>query len=144
MAGNPDRGLTRQVGPVKVDVPRTAGYFGGIGLAVAIGLIEWPVALFLGAIPVIKLLQRSNLPDGVRFAAQVFEGASKPVGGDSAGTITLLEPPARRAPTRSPSRRSSPRRSTGTSARRRSAKAPAAARSGRTRPAAKTTGSDLG
>ncbi|MDQ6691902.1 MAG: hypothetical protein M3Z13_03955 [Candidatus Dormibacteraeota bacterium] len=89
MARNPDRGLITQVGPVSVDVPRTAGYFGGIGLAVAVGMIEWPLAVFLGAIPLIKMAQRSNLPGTVRFVAQVFEGASKPVGGDSAGTINL-------------------------------------------------------
>lgn len=108
MAGNPDRGLIAHVGPVSVDVPRTAGYFGGIGLAMAVGLIEWPIAVFLGAIPLIKMAQRSNLPNSVRFIAQVFEGASKPVGGDSVGTINLTETGRRSARARRASTRRKP------------------------------------
>jgi hypothetical protein len=78
-----------------VDIPRTAGYYGGVAAAVALGLIDWPVAVFIGAIPAIKLLQRGDLPKQVRFAVQLFEGAAKPVGGDGEGTVELVRTPRR-------------------------------------------------
>jgi hypothetical protein len=55
-------GINVQVGPLRVDVPRTAGYYGGVAAALALGLIDWPVAVFIGAVPAIKLLQRGDLP----------------------------------------------------------------------------------
>jgi hypothetical protein len=56
-------------------------------------LRDWPVAVFIGAIPAIKLLQRGDLPKQVRFAVQLFEGAAKPVGGDGEGTVELVRTP---------------------------------------------------
>ena len=41
-------------------MPRTAGYYGGIAAAVALGVIDWPVALFIGAIPVVELLKGAH------------------------------------------------------------------------------------
>lgn len=81
--------ITTGVGPIQVDVPRTAGYYGGIAAAVALGVIDWPVALFIGAIPVVKLLKGRPLRLGLTVAVQFFEGAVKPVGGDAEGTIQL-------------------------------------------------------
>ncbi|MDQ6741840.1 MAG: hypothetical protein M3Z97_02885 [Candidatus Dormibacteraeota bacterium] len=86
-------GINVQVGPLRVDVPRTAGYYGGVAAALALGLIDWPVAVFIGAVPAIKLLQRGDLPRRVRFAVQLFEGAAKPVGGDGEGTVELVRTP---------------------------------------------------
>lgn len=101
--GQPEnRGLVRQVGPLHVDVPRSVGYFGGIALAVAFDVIEWPVGLFIASVPLIKMLNRPNLPSPVRFVEHVLDGAAKPVGGDSTGTIRLagqepVKPPSARA-----------------------------------------------
>ena len=81
------------VGPLRVDVPRTAGYYGGVAAALALGIVDWPVALFIGAIPLVKLLQRPDLPEGVQFAVHVFDGAAKPVGGDAEGTLELVRTP---------------------------------------------------
>lgn len=111
--------ITARVGPIKLDVPRTAGYYGGIGLALALGVVDWPVALFIGAIPAVKLLKGRPARYGLAWALQFFEGAAKPVGGDAEGTIQLE---ARRAAT--PQRRAA-------SPRRRAPAAPAAPRRAR-------------
>ena len=87
-----DRGLTSDVGPLKIDWPRTAGYYGGIALAISFDLIAPPLALFIAAVPFLKMLNRPEAPLPVRFVAQVFDGASKPVGGDSEATIELSTP----------------------------------------------------
>lgn len=79
-----------QVGPIQLDWPRSLGYFGGIGLAVAAGLIDPPLGVFIAAVPFLKMLDLPELPKVPRFVAQVFEGIAKPVGGDSQGTIRLV------------------------------------------------------
>jgi hypothetical protein len=84
-----DRGLVSQLGPVKVDWPRSIGYYGGIGIAVALEAIEPPLALFIAAIPFLKMLNRSNASQAVRFIGQVLDGAAKPVGGSAEATIQL-------------------------------------------------------
>ena len=91
MTADQDRGLTSYVGPIEVDWPRTVGYYGGIGLAVAAGVLEPPLALFIAAVPFFKLLNRpdSSLPE--RTLSQLLEGASKPVGGDAEATIRRIE-----------------------------------------------------
>src|SRR5579872_2153335 len=96
-----DRGLTSKIGPVEVDWPRSAGYFGGIALAVAVGVIDPPVGVFIAAIPFIKMLNRPRAPRALRIVAQVFDGAAKPVGGDSEATIQINTPdqPAEVGPT---------------------------------------------
>lgn len=81
--------ITATVGPVRVDVPRTAGYYGGIAAAVALGAIDWPVAVFIGGVPLIKLLNGRPLRWGLNVAVQFFEGAATPVGGDARGTLQL-------------------------------------------------------
>jgi hypothetical protein len=85
--------ISVEVGPLRVDIPRTAGYYGGVAAALALGIIDWPVAVFIGAIPAIKLLQRNDLPKQVQFAVQLLDGAAKPVGGDSEGTVELVRTP---------------------------------------------------
>lgn len=81
--------IVAHVGKVDVDIPRSVGYFGAIGLAVAFEVIEWPVGLFIAGIPFVKMLNRRKLPDPVRFVEHVLDGAAKPVGGDSEGTIRI-------------------------------------------------------
>lgn len=87
-----DRGLTSQIGPVAIDWPRCIGYFGGIGVAVAVGIIEPPLGLFIAAIPLVKMFNHPKLPLPVRMASQVLDGAAKPVGGDAEATIQLNTP----------------------------------------------------
>lgn len=84
-----DQGLVSHFGPVKVDWPRSLGYYGGIGLALAAGVIEAPLAIFIGAIPFLKMLNRPKASLPVRFVGQVLDGAAKPVGGSSEATIEL-------------------------------------------------------
>jgi hypothetical protein len=86
-----DRGLVVTLGPIAVDVPRSVGYFGAVGLATAAGLIEPPLGLFIAAIPVVKMLMSPRLPRPARFLGQVFDGAAQPVGGDAEGTIRLRQ-----------------------------------------------------
>jgi len=57
-----DRGLVTQMGPIQVDWARSAGYYGGIALAVGVGMIEPPLAVFIALIPFLKLLNRPNAP----------------------------------------------------------------------------------
>lgn len=86
-----DRGLRSRIGPVEVDWPRSIGYYGGIGLAVAAGAIEPPLAVFIAAVPFLKMLNRPNAPLPARFVAQMLDGAAKPVGGDSEATVQLTQ-----------------------------------------------------
>lgn len=85
-----DRGLVSSIGPIEIDWPRTIGYYGGIGLAVALELIDPPLALFIGAIPFFKMLNRPRASRPTRFMSQLLEGAAKPVGGDADATLQLL------------------------------------------------------
>lgn len=87
-----DRGMTNRIGPVKIDWPRSIGYFGGIGVAVAAGVIEPPLAIFIAAVPFLKLMNRPRASAPVRFVGQVLDGAAKPVGGDTSATIELASP----------------------------------------------------
>jgi hypothetical protein len=84
-----DRGLVSRIGPLKVDWPRSLGYYAGIGIAVAVEAIEPPLALFIAAIPFLKMLNRPEASQAVRFIGQVLDGAAKPVGGSSEATIQL-------------------------------------------------------
>ncbi|MCU1661335.1 MAG: hypothetical protein JWR58_1400 [Pseudonocardia sp.] len=62
------------IGPVHLDVPRTVGYYGGVGIAVGAGLVEPPLGLFIAAVPFLKLLTHHALPVVVRFVGEVMEG----------------------------------------------------------------------
>jgi hypothetical protein len=120
--GAPGNVLEVRVGTVEVDVPRSVGYFGGLAVAVAVGLIEPPLALFIAAVPVFKSLTNTALPKAVRVVGEVLEGAAKPVGSDAEGVIELKDqqqhsgtkvvnvapkPTKRRAPKTSPRRAAS-------------------------------------
>ena len=85
-----DRGLTSQVGPIEVDWPRTAGYYGGLAAAVAFGLIEPPLGIFIAAVPFLKMLNRPNSSLPARTVSQFLDGAAKPVGGDSDAVIKAV------------------------------------------------------
>lgn len=87
-----ERGLSSRIGPVEVNWPESIGYFGGVGLAVATGLIEPPLGLFIAAMPFLKMLNRPRAPRPVRFVSQLIDGAAKPVGGDSPGSIRFTTP----------------------------------------------------
>jgi len=50
-----DTGLITRVGSLEVDWPKSIGYFGGIGIAVACDPISPPIAIFLAAIPLLQL-----------------------------------------------------------------------------------------
>ena len=97
-----DQGVTHQVGPLSIDVPRAAGYFGGVGIATAVGLVDPVLGVFIAAVPFLKMLNRPEAPRVARAVGQFLDGMAKPVGGDSEGTITLADPgklprPVRRA-----------------------------------------------
>lgn len=78
-----------RVGPVLIDVPRSLGYFGGVAAATALGLVDPPLAAFIAAVPLLKVLTHRSLPMPVRFVGETLEGASKPVGGDDDGYVKL-------------------------------------------------------
>src|SRR3981081_1217306 len=88
--GNPppdEPGITSKVGQVEIDWPRSLGFFGAIGAATALELIPIPIAVFVAGVPFLKLLNRPDAPKVSKFFSEVVAGASKPVGGDSEGTI---------------------------------------------------------
>lgn len=87
MAENEDTELVARVGTVEIDVPKTIGYYGGIGLAVWAGLIEPPLGVFIAAIPLVKLLNRPNATRPEQAVFGLVDGAAKPVGGDSEGVV---------------------------------------------------------
>jgi hypothetical protein len=83
------QGMTSRIGPIEIDWPRTIGYYGGISLAIAFELIEPPLALFIAAIPLLKMLNHPKASKPVRFVGQLLDGAAKPVGGSAEATIQL-------------------------------------------------------
>jgi hypothetical protein len=83
------RGPISRIGPVEIDWPRTIGYYGGVGLATAFELVEPPLALFIAAIPLLKMMNHPGASKPVRFVGELLEGAAKPVGGSSEATIQL-------------------------------------------------------
>ncbi len=92
MSEGEEQGLVSRFGPLEVNWPESIGYFGGVGLAVAMGVIEPPLGAFIVAIPFLKMLNRPRAPRPVRLVSQLVDGASKPVGGDNPGSIRLTTP----------------------------------------------------
>jgi hypothetical protein len=88
--GESSQEFVSRIGPIEIDWPRSLGYYGATALGVAAGVIEAPLGVFIAAVPLVKMLGLPRLSAGPRFIAQLFEGASKPVGGDSQGTIRLV------------------------------------------------------
>ena len=80
-----------QLGPLLVDVPRSAGYFGGAAIALGLGLVEPPLAAFIAAVPLFKVLTHRSLPIPIRFVGEVIEGGAKPVGGEDDPAIQLVD-----------------------------------------------------
>lgn len=80
-----------ELGPVLIDVPRSIGYYGGVAAAVALGLVDPPLAVFIAAVPFFKMLTHWSLPMPVRFVGETLEGAGKPVGGDDDGYVRLQD-----------------------------------------------------
>jgi hypothetical protein len=88
-----DRALLHiELGPLHIDIPQTVGYYGGIGAALALGILEPPLAAFIAAVPIIKIIAEGDTPIPVRMVAEVLLGAAKPVGSDAEGTVRLAEP----------------------------------------------------
>ena len=83
--------MSSTIGPIEIDWPRTLGYYGGIGMAFAFGLVEPPLAIFIAAIPLFKMLNRPDAAKPTRFIGQVLEGAARPVGGSAEATIQMKE-----------------------------------------------------
>jgi len=87
-----DRDHVIEIGRLQIDVPRSLGYFGAIGAAVAFGVIEPPLGAFIAAVPLLKMLGKGNLPEPIRFVSKVVDGAAQPVGGEAQGTVRLRDP----------------------------------------------------
>jgi hypothetical protein len=84
--------LVTRTNRVEIDWPQLVGYYGGIGLALAAEIIEPPLALFIGAIPLIKMLKRPGASVPTRALAQLLEGAAVPVGGEAQSAIRIKSP----------------------------------------------------
>jgi hypothetical protein len=80
-----------RVGPVLIDVPRSIGYFSGVGAALALGMVDPPLAAFIAAVPFLAMLTHRSLPVPIRVIGEILEGAGKPVGGDDDGYVTLQD-----------------------------------------------------
>src|SRR5207248_8751020 len=85
-----DAGIITRVGSLQVDWPKSIGYFGGIGIAVACELIAPPIATFIAAIPLLKLFKHPGRPWPLRVVADALEGAAKPVGADAEAVVRLV------------------------------------------------------
>ena len=57
------------------------------------GLVEPPLAIFIAAIPLLKMLNHPGASAPTRFVGELLEGAAKPVGGSSEVTIQLKSSP---------------------------------------------------
>jgi hypothetical protein len=82
-----DKAFVTRLGPIDIDWPRAVGFYGGIAAAVAFDLIAPPLALFVAAVPLLKLLKRQHASKAEKAIAAVLEGASKPVGGDAEAVV---------------------------------------------------------
>ena len=78
-----------RIGAVRIDVPRSVGYYGGVAAAVGLGLIEPPLGIFIAGIPVIGALTHSAAPPAVRLVGEILEGGAKPVGGDAEVVVQI-------------------------------------------------------
>jgi hypothetical protein len=88
-----ERGLVINVGRLEINVPRSLGYFGAVGLAVVLELIEPPLAIFVAAVPLLKMLGKTNMSRPWRFVSDVVSGAAQPVSGAEAEqTVRLRDP----------------------------------------------------
>ncbi len=87
-----EQGLTSRVGPVEINWPLTVGYYGGIGVAVAFDLVAPPLAIFIAAIPFMKMLDRPGAARPTRLVSQVLQGVATPVNGDAPSSIRLAPP----------------------------------------------------
>lgn len=83
------RGLVTDLGPLEVDTPKALGYYGGLGAALALGLIEPPLALFIAAVPLFKVLTRPNSSQTEWTIGELLQGASTPVGGSGSPVIRI-------------------------------------------------------
>jgi hypothetical protein len=111
--GAPRNVLEVRLGTVEVDVPRSVGYFGGLAAAVGLGLVEPPLALFIAAVPLFKILTNSVLPIPVRAVGEILEGAAQPVGSDAEGVIEIEDQASQSSRRRPPVSRSGAARSAG-------------------------------
>jgi hypothetical protein len=68
-----------------------------LAVAVGLGLIEPPLALFIAAVPAFKAMTNTALPPAVRVVGEVLEGAAKPVGSDAEGVIGFRDERAAQA-----------------------------------------------
>lgn len=82
---------TGRIGPIEVAWPRFGDYCGGLAMAAAFELIEWPFGPFQAAIPAVEL--RRDLPKADHFAVHVFEGMAKRGCRDAEGTNRLARTP---------------------------------------------------
>ncbi len=82
-----DQGVTGRADHIEIDWPRSLGFFGALGAAVALDLVPVAIAGFVAAVPFLKLLNRPDASTPRRFVSHLVDGAAKPVGGDSEGTI---------------------------------------------------------
>src|SRR5437588_4178663 len=104
------RGLTGRVDDhIQVDWPRSIGFFGALGAAVALDLVPIAVAAFVASVPFLKLLNRPGAAKPQRFLSHLVDGAAKPVGGDSEGTVRWAPAPRRGRPSHAGGRSSSKR-----------------------------------
>jgi hypothetical protein len=87
-----EHGMVVEIGLLQIDVPRSLGYYGAVTAAVACGVIEPPLGLFIAAVPVLKMLGKWDLPWPLRFVSEVVDGAAQPVGGEAQGTVRLRDP----------------------------------------------------
>jgi hypothetical protein len=103
--------VSGQVGNhIVVDWPRSIGFFGALGVAVALDLVPIPIAAFVASVPFLKLMNRPRSSTARTFVSHLVDGAAKPVGGDSEGTIRWGNNNRHAAATRSRTRRARRRR----------------------------------
>ena len=68
------------------------GYYGGIGLALALEMMEPPLALFIAAIPIFKMLNRPRASWPTGLSSQLLHGMASPGGDDGDSAVQLSTP----------------------------------------------------
>jgi hypothetical protein len=94
-------GITGRTDHIEIDWPRSLGFFGGLGVATALELVPLPIALFVASVPFLKLMNRPGSGKPPTFFSHLVDGAAKPVGGDTEGTVRWASRRQRRTVSRS-------------------------------------------
>lgn len=92
------RHLAAGLGPLEIDAPKAAGYYAGLAVALALGVVEPPLAVFIAAVPFFQLFTRPDASRTEWAVGEILQGAATPVGGSASPVIRIADRSQSRQP----------------------------------------------